>query len=70
MDEARDGRPMSLVHRRLCECGVAVQYETMRRWLVGETVPPVGSLDALFSALGMSDEQRARAIAAAMRGPK
>jgi len=67
LNEARDGRPYSLIARRVREAGVAAEEHTVRRWLNGDRSLPIDAADAVFTALGMDVEMRERALKAAAR---
>ena len=67
LDEARAGRSYALIGRLVRHEGLEVKDHTVRRWLRGDRTLPITAQQALFDALNMSEEQRARAVKAASR---
>ena len=67
LNEARDDIKVATVHKRLIKAGLVLQYNTVRAWFREGAEPGIKHADALFDALNMSEEQRARAVMAASR---
>ncbi|KKN03270.1 hypothetical protein LCGC14_1109360 [marine sediment metagenome] len=67
LNEARDDIKVATVHKRLIRAGLLLQYNTVRAWFREGAEPGIKHAAALFDALNMDDDQRARAVKAAAR---